>query len=243
MTWRLPTCSRSLAWIVLALSLPLGAATVSGRVTLIDSKDATVRKKGDFSGVVVWLEGIHGEAFPVPKGARATMAQKDKTFLPHVLAITMGTVVDFPNFDPIYHNAFSNYDGQLFDVGLYPPGKSRSVRFDGPGVVRVFCNIHASMSAVIAVLATPYFDTSKKDGSFEIRNVPPGEYRLRVFHERATMPTLDALSRRITVGAEHAGLPTIAVSESGYLVVPHVNKYGHEYHDPDERGVYPGARK
>ena len=100
------------------------------------------------------------------------MVQKDKTFTPHILAVPVGATVDFPNFDPIFHNAFSNYDGQVFDVGLYPPGTSRSVRFSRPGVVRVFCNIHASMSAVIAVLATPYFDTSKRDGKFEIRDVP-----------------------------------------------------------------------
>jgi plastocyanin len=219
------------------------AASVAGRVMLIDSKDATVRKKGDFSGVVLWLEGPIGEPSPVPKGTRATMAQKDKTFLPHVLAVSVGAVVDFPNFDPIFHNAFSNYDGELFDVGLYRPGQSRSVHFTSAGVVRVFCNIHASMSAVIAVLPTPYFDTSRRDGSFEIKNVPPGEYRLRVFHERATIQTLNALSRKISVGTEPITLPTISVSESGYLVVPHMNKYGHEYQDPDDRGVYPGARK
>jgi hypothetical protein len=99
------------------------------------------------------------------------------------------------------------------------------------------------MSAVIAVLPTPYFDTSRKNGSFEIRDVPPGDYRLKVFHERATAATLDRLSRKITVGADPSVLPPIAVSESGYLVVPHTNKFGHEYSDPDERGVYPGKRK
>jgi plastocyanin len=224
--------------------LPLTAATVSGRVELRDSKDAMVSKKGDYSGVVVWLEGANGEPLPVPSGAKARMIQKDKAFTPHILAIPVGATVDFPNFDPIFHNAFSNYDGRPFDVGLYPPGSSRSVRFDRPGIVRVFCNIHASMSAVIAVLATPYFDNSKKDGSFEIRDVPPGEYRLNVFHERATAATLNALGRRITVGTGGPlVLPPIAVSESGYLVVPHANKYGHEYSDPDERGVYPAKRK
>jgi plastocyanin len=230
--------------LLLALFVPpVSAGNIAGRVMLIDSKDATVSKKGDFSGVVVWLEGVNGEPLPVPKGARATMAQKDKTFLPHVLAVSVGTIVDFPNFDPIFHNAFSSYDGKPFDVGLYAPGKSRPVNFNQAGVVRVFCNIHASMSAVIDVLPTPYFDTSKRDGTFEIKNVPPGEYRLKVFHERATMPTLNALSRKVTIGAETTTLPTISVTESGYLVVPHMNKYGHEYQDPDDRGVYPGARK
>jgi plastocyanin len=259
MTWLLPTCSKqedtevrmcrrvssALAYGALLTTLltPLSAATVSGRVDLRDSKDALVSKKGDYSGVVVWLEPLNGEQLPVPPGIKARMVQKDKTFTPHVLAIPVGATVDFPNFDPIFHNAFSNYDGQLFDVGLYPPGTSRSVRFNRPGIVRVFCNIHASMSAVIAVLATPYFDSTQKNGNFEIRDVPPGEYRLKIFHERATMPTLDGLSRRIAVGTGGLVVPPIAVSESGYLVVPHTNKFGHDYADHDERGVYPGKRK
>ncbi len=232
------TCSKLLpSLLVCALLAP--AAEVTGKIEVRDSK---VSRKGDSSGVVVWLEPV-GEPPALPRGVRATMAQKDKTFSPHILAIPVGATVDFPNFDPIFHNAFSNYDGKVFDVGLYPPGTSRSVTFSRPGVVRVFCNIHASMSAVIAVLETPYFDTSKKDGAFEIRNVPPGEYRLKVFHERATQATLDALSRKITVAAEGLLLPPLAVSESGYLVVPHRNKFGHEYSDPDEGGMYPATRK
>jgi plastocyanin len=247
MIWPLPTCSRYPRAYALGLAaflaLPLTAATVSGRVELRDSKDAVVSKKGDYSGVVVWLEPLNAEPLPVPQGVKARMVQKDKTFTPHVLAIPVGATVDFPNFDPIFHNAFSNYDGQLFDVGLYPPGTSRSVRFNRQGIVRVFCNIHASMSAVIAVLATPYFDTTQKGGNFEIRDVAPGEYRLKVFHERATMPTLNALSRNITVSGNSVAVPPIAVSESGYLVVPHTNKFGQDYSDPDERGVYPGKRR
>src|SRR2546430_373040 len=117
------------------------------------------------------------------------MVQKNKTFTPHVLAIPVGTVVDFPNFDPIFHNAFSNYNGQIFDVGLYPPGSSRSVRFQGPGLGRVFCNTPADMTAVIAVLNTPWFTVTSPDGKWTIPNVPAGDYSLHVFHERATSAT------------------------------------------------------
>ncbi len=230
--------------LAVLLSAPLAASSVTGRVELRDSKDAAVRKKMDFSGVVVWLEPATGKA-PVPPAARARMVQKDKTFTPHVLAVPVGTTVDFPNFDPIFHNAFSNYDGKVFDVGLYPPGTSRSVLFSRPGIVRVFCNIHETMSAVIAVLDTPYFDTTKKDGNFQIPNVPAGEYRLHAFHERATAATLEAAERRLTVlGTEDLALPPIPISESGYLAVPHTNKFGHDYPpQTDERGVYPAVRK
>jgi len=221
----------------------LAAGSVTGRVELRDSHDAAVRKH-DFSGVVVWLEPVSPAAVPPASRAVAKMIQKDKTFTPHVLPIRVGTSVDFPNFDPIFHNAFSNYNGQLFDVGLYPPGTSRQVRFARPGIVRVFCNIHATMSAVILVLNSPYFETTQKNGSFQLNDVPPGEYTLRFFHERATQATLDSLTRRISVSEGSISLPAIGISESGYIVIPHHNKYGREYTDaPDDSGVYPAVRK
>jgi hypothetical protein len=173
------------------------------------------------------------------------MVQKGKTFTPHVLAIPVGATVDFPNFDPIFHNAFSNYDGKQFDLGLYPPHTSKSETFPRAGIVRVFCNIHAQMSAVIAVLDTPYFTVTKRDGTFEIPSVQAGEYRLHVFHERATQATLDAATRRVTAsGTEIVTLPATPISESGYIAIPHMNKFGHDYPPaPDELGVYPAVRK
>ena len=170
------------------------------------------------------------------------MIQKDKTFTPHVLAITAGTTVDFPNYDPIFHNAFSNYDGQIFDIGLYPPGTTRSIPFRRPGVVRVFCNIHPTMSAVIVVLKSPYFAVSDKRGAVEISGVPPGSYRVHVFHERATERTLAALERNIDVGSQSVELPLISVSESGYLQPFHKNKYGLDYPPVPDSGIYPGRR-
>jgi plastocyanin len=230
------------ACLVLAAA-PLTAGTVSGRIELRDSKDAAVRKGMDYSGVVIWLQPVNTAGAPAPVPSKARMVQKDKTFTPHILTVQVGSTVDFPNFDPIFHNAFSNYNGQLFDIGLYRPGTSRSVRFSRPGVVRVFCNIHAAMSAVIVVLNTPYFATTRKDGTFQIPDAPAGEYTLHLFHERASQATLDQLVRRVTITAEPAALPQIAISESGYIATPHTNKYGHEYQTPPEdNGLYP-ARK
>ena len=223
--------------------LPLWAGAVAGSVELRDSRQASVRSGKDYSGVIVWLEAAPAPAL-APPAKHARMAQKDKTFLPHVLAVQVGTTVDFPNFDPIFHNAFSTYDGQVFDVGLYPPGTSQGVRFARPGVVRVFCNIHAAMSAVIVVVATPYFDTTSKSGAFLLPDAPPGEYVLHVFHERATPATLKALERSVTVRGEPVKLPPLTISESGYLALPHQNKYGREYPPaPDDGGVYPAVRK
>ena len=222
---------------------PLFSAAVTGRVTLKDSHDPAVRKRLDYSGVVVSLTPVQGTA-PLPANAHATMLQTNKTFSPHVLPVTVGTTVDFPNADPIFHSAFSSYNGQIFDVGLYPPGTSRSVRFTREGIVRVFCNIHSSMSAIIVVLGTPYFAMTKRDGSFTIPDVPPGEYQLRAFHERATEATLHALNHRVTVAKEPLAIPTIVISEAGYLPMPHTNKYGREYPaPPDDRTIYPAVRQ
>ena len=205
---------------------------------------ASVRKSGDYSGVVIWLLPADGTPAPRADGKHARLIQKDKTFTPHVLAIETGTTVDFPNYDPIFHNAFSNFSGQLFDIGLYAPGSSRSFRFERSGTVRIFCNIHPTMSAVILVVDTPYFNVSGRDGAFEIANVTPGEYQLKVFHERATDSVLQGLERRVSVEAGNLTLPPIQISESGYLPASHKNKYGKDYSKTVEDGtIYPGVAK
>jgi len=233
----------TLRWLICfsAGVLPLCAAAVSGRVELRDSRNATVRNRHDFSGVVIALTPLESKA-PSAAAKHAVMLQKDKTFSPHVLAVQAGALVEFPNADPIFHNAFSSYNGQVFDIGLYPPGTTRSVKFARPGVVRVFCNIHSSMNAVIVVIASPYFATTKKDGAFNIGDVPPGQYNLTVFHERASEAALGELSRTISVGPDGASLPNIVISEAGYLSIPHKNKYGHDY--PPDAGdpAYPGSK-
>jgi plastocyanin len=238
MIWRWLTCSSLLA-------AGAFAASVSGTVQLRDSRLDAVSKHGDYSGVVVSLAPLDksAEAPAASSPRRFRMLQKNKMFTPHVLPVSTGSTVEFPNADPIFHNAFSSYSGQIFDVGLYAPGTTRSVRFTRAGIVRVFCNIHPAMSAIILVLDTPYFATTAADGSFHL-DVPPGEYQLNVFHERATDAALKSLSRRVTIGDTPVRLPGIAVSESGYLLAPHKNKYGNDY--PPEAGneaLYPGAKK
>src|SRR5580704_15517388 len=244
MIWQLHICSRAarlLTWALLAAAAA-AAGTVSGRVELVSSRDPNVRKHTDYSGVVVWLEPAAGmPAIPASAG-RAQMVQKNKTFNPHVLAITVGTVVDFPNYDPIFHNAFSNYNGQIFDLVLYPPGTTKSQAFRREGVVRVFCNIHPSMSAVIVVLKSPYFATSAKNGGFEIAHVPAGSYRMQVFHERAAEQTLAALERSVEVGDGPLELVPIQISESGYLELPHKNKFGKDYPPATDSGGYMGNK-
>jgi hypothetical protein len=244
MTLRSLICSR-LAVLCLLLgaaimaSSELGAGTVSGAVQLTGSNESSVRKHGDFSGVVVWLDPVGRTPTPLPP-QHVRMIQKDKRFDPHILAIDVGTTVEFPNLDPIFHNAFSSFDGQVFDLALYPPGTSRSIHFKHPGVVRIFCNIHPSMSALVVVLESPYFAISTKDGHFSIPDVPPGQYRLQVLHERATAETLAALVRNVVVTQSGVTIQPLAISEAGYLPVPHKNKYGRDYPPAiDDRQGYP----
>ena len=231
---------RSLIFFSLAASISQ-AAMLSGNVMLRDSRVDAVNRRKDFSGVIVSATRVDAQP-PAPPLKHAVMLQKNKMFTPHILPVVTGTMVDFPNLDPIFHNAFSMYNGQIFDVGLYPPGKSKSVRFSRPGVVRVFCNIHPTMSAIILVTDTEYFTTTAKDGSFEL-DLPAGEYDLNVFHERATEQTLAALSHRVIVGDQPLRLTEIEVSEAGYLLAPHKNKYGKDYGPPpDDQIVYPGLK-
>ena len=223
-------------------ALPAIAGPVTGSVRLLDRNPAGRRSAGDYSGVVVWLEPLNGAGAGLaihPKTAQ--MAQKKKHFDPPVLAIPVGSTVTFPNLDPIFHNAFSNYSGQIFDVGLYPPSAIPKVVFSRPGIVRVFCNIHPTMSAVIVVLNTPWFAVSNTNGAFRIADVPPADYRLKLFHERALADELGKLERQITVGPDELALPVMTISEVGYVAPPHKNKFGKDY-PPVIVDQYPGKR-
>ena len=235
MIWRWLICSS----VAAALAM---AAVVSGEVELTNSKDANVRKRKDYSGVVLWLEPVDHPA-PLPPPKHVDMLQKDKMFQPHVLAISLGSTVDFPNLDLIYHNAFSNFNGQPFDVGLYAPRTSKGVTFKHPGIVRVFCNIHSTMSAIIAVLTTPWYTVTPPSGKYTIANVPPGEYHLRLFHERAQENNLRFLEHPITVPETGLNLPLISITETGYNPAPHLNKFGEAYSPVPNDGAYPGAPK
>lgn len=233
----------TLRWLISfsLFAVTLSAATLSGTVQLKDSREPKVNKNKDAGGVVVWLNSK--DATPKPSQTKARILQKNKRFEPHVLAVQLGTTVEFPNLDPIFHNAFSNFDGKVFDIGLYPPGQTRSVRFDRPGIVRLFCNIHSNMSAVVAVLSTPYFAVTDSNGRWEIRDVPAGDYTLGVFHERSTTEVLKALERPIRITEEGSALAVFVISESGYELKPHTNKFGATYPPNETNPIYPGAKR
>ena len=218
------------------------AAGVTGEIELTNSKNASVRRHKDYAGVVLWLEPVDRPA-PLSPPRRVEMKQKDKEFQPHVVAIPVNGTVDFPNLDLIFHNAFSNFSGQPFDVGLYPPRSSRNVTFKHAGIVRVFCNIHSTMSAIIAVVNSPWYAVTTSTGKYSITGVPPGEYQLHIFHERALQDNLGYLERRITVPETGVAMPLISISETGFIPAPHLNKFGQDYPPAAGDGAYPGSSK
>jgi plastocyanin len=235
MIWRWLICSS------VGLGVAVGAL-VTGEVELTNSKNLAVRRHKDYAGVVLWLEPVD-HPVPAMPPKHVEMLQKDKLFQPHVVAISLGGTVDLPNLDLIFHNAFSNFSGQPFDIGLYAPRTSKGVTFKHAGIVRVFCNIHATMSAIIAVLNTPWYAVTQGTGKYAIAGVPPGEYQLRIFHERALPENLKFLERRITVPESGLKMPLISISETGFIPAPHLNKYGKDYPPVANDGTYPGAPK
>lgn len=136
----------------------------------------------EITHVVVYLKDVAFRGALPPTNAE--LRQEHETFLPHVLAITRGSTVAFPNDDPIFHNVFSLSSAASFDLRRYPKGQSRSQPFPKAGIVKVYCNIHSHMSATILVMDNPYFTIPNLDGGFELPNVPPGQYTLVGWHER-----------------------------------------------------------
>jgi plastocyanin len=156
-----------------------------------------VRDAQDRRRSVVYLETAPRGAFDVPSDRHARMNQLNERFIPHVLAITAGTWVDFPNSDRTYHNVFSLSKAKEFNLGRYAAGHSESIKFDQPGVVRVFCEIHSHMNAFILVIGHRFFTMTDDDGRYRIDGVPPGTYTLVVWNEAIRG---DPPKRTITMG-------------------------------------------
>jgi plastocyanin len=188
------------------------------------------------SGAVLWLNPIPPDPAASARPGHFRLAQKDKSFNPHLLVVPLGSSVDFPNMDPFFHNVFSQFNGKRFDLGLYEEGSDKSVRFDHEGISYIFCNIHPEMSAVVIALATPYVSVSTPQGTVELHNVPPDTYELHVWAEGVDQKQLNALTRRVQVGSGQTDLGVIRLVENG-AGLTHKNKYGEDYF-PDQKTTY-----
>jgi plastocyanin len=169
---------------------------------------------------VVYAEPI--DRAPVPLPGKATIQHKNKTFLPHVIAVPAGSTISFPNDDPIFHNAFSLSAPEPFDMGLYRAGESKQRVFGNAGVYHVFCNIHPQMAAFVVVTATPYVTVAAQDGTWRLE-LPPGRYRVTALSERAA-PVAVELS--VAGSATASGL---VLDESVFVATQHLNKFGKPY--------------
>ena len=211
--------------LILALGTFLNAqdATVRGVVNVLHHSKTT----SGSADVVVWLTRVGAKEAASP-GPAARLLQKDKRFTPHMLVITAGTSIEFPNQDPFFHDVFSIYHGKPFDLGLYESGAVRKVRFSEIGVSYIFCNIHPEMSAVVVTLSTPHFAITARDGTFQISQVPPGRYKLEAWYELAGESDLASLSREfeITSGDNALGALSLHSADAPHS---HLNKYGEAY--------------
>jgi len=211
--------ARATAWAVvclgLALATPAGAGPVSGVVRTLGRQ-----------GLVPAPSLVYAERTDTAaprQSSRVTLRQKNKTFTPRLLGVPVGSVVDFPNDDIIFHNVFSVSGPQPFDLGQYRSGQSQSRTFTQAGTYRVFCNIHPNMSALILVVPTPYVVMTDADGRF-VLDLPPGRYRLSAVSERAGPASIEITAES---GATQAG--PLTLDESAWVAVQHKNKFGKDY--------------
>ena len=159
------------------------APAIERRPNVSDFGASKARSLPDRLRSVVYLETAPRGAFEQPEPMRAVMDQRNETFVPHVLAVTTGTIVDFLNTDRIYHNVFSLSKTKPFDLGRYAAGHSKPVRFDRPGTARVFCDIHSHMNAFILVFSHRFFVITDGEGRYRIDNVTPGIYNVVAWTE------------------------------------------------------------
>ncbi len=208
------------AGTALLLALLAGAGVGAQEVALRGSVKVAGRGSRPPATLVVYAEPLGANAPARPGKAR--MAQKGKAFAPPVVAVQVGSTIEFPNQDPIYHNVFSR-SGRGFDLGLYRAGASKSLVFREEAIYRVFCNIHSQMTGVILVLPTPYFTFADAAGTYRLE-LPPGRYRVLAWSERSP-----AASVEVQVGDADAQAPELSLDESQFVELPHNNKWGRPY--------------
>lgn len=193
------------------------AGTIAGKVDLVEKGG---RKGADLSDVIVYVDGARMK----PRPTTTTVVMKGKAFTPRVVVVPVGGTVQFPNEDPIFHNAFSVSGENRFDMALYKRPKAGSFTFHHPGVVKVYCNIHPQMSAVIVVRDNPLFTKAAADGTFTIENVPAGKHTVKAWHERGGEAAVE-----VAVTDAGPAQARLALDGSTYKAVPHKNKYGKDY--------------
>jgi plastocyanin len=215
------------ACIAVLASTVQGQGVVSGQVSILERPGEVSE---DLANTVVFLEPLATTGkTKAPSPTNTTIALEKRQFSPRVRVVVEGSKVDFPNQDPWNHNVFSKTNGG-FDTGVFGRGKSKDQKFDQAGVYSLYCNVHPRMTAFVIALTTPYFTQAGADGRYNFQNIPAGQYRLNVWHDRTSLVTRD-----VTVPA--AGLTNLRtdLDARGYKFVQHKNKFGQVYTSTGER--------
>jgi plastocyanin len=214
---------KALFLALVLLALPVHAEEIRGRVQLLAKGGKGPAKGSDVRQAVVYFEPA-GPSSPHPPDTPFEMVTKRKELVPRVLVVPKGGRVRFPNQDPILHNVFSVSSPNQFDLGLYRQGPGKEKRFEEPGLVRVFCNVHHDMVAYILVLGTPYYVAPDAQGEFVLTGLPRGSGKLTVWHEQADPWTVD-----VELPAKVAGPVMARVEIVRPLIPAHLNKLGQSY--------------
>lgn len=211
-----------------------GASSFALRLRIVSSLPGNHRAVP----AVVWLDPLPGTpTLPFVSRDHYTLLQKNRTFIPHLQVIPVGSVVQFPNADPFYHNVFSLFEGKRFDLGLYEAGSSKSVAFSRQGVSYIFCNIHPEMSAVIVALTTPLYAIADTHNSIVLRGVPAGDYKLRIWIEGVPQSFLESLGRPVRFSTHDLDLGSVSAPIASPMNMTHSNKFGNPY-DTDSHSTY-----
>ena len=206
----------------------LQAATVAGRISFVTKRGQNPLP----AETLVWLEPLGYAAAP-KKPAAAQMITRNKALAPHVLAVPAGSSVTFPNEDPISHNLFSLSQGNQFDLGLYRKGPGKAEKFDAPGVVSVYCNVHPQMSAVVHVMKSPYYAFADATGGYAIADVPAGKYNLVVWNEQGGTSPPQAVE--VSPAGAVSGNVAVTLDTRNFRQATHMNKLGKPYQAPSSK--------
>lgn len=198
-------------------SLPAGS--VKGRVLILGRGN----KSYSPADVIVSLAPINTGKSAKLKNAHHNIVTRNKTYNPAVMTILKGDTLNFQNRDQIKHNVFSSSKDNIFDLGTYAKGRDRAIKMNTPGVVKVYCNIHAEMATFVMVAENEWNNITDKKGLFEIKNVPPGEYKLSLWHIRGS------LERTIVVSSDDLDSLTLTLNTATYKPAEHKNKFGKNY--------------
>lgn len=223
-------------WLLCAFVFPSASASAQGMPAASPAAELRLHLVPSSAGkdgpvpAVAWLESLPGTPeLPLVAHGSYTLLQKNRTFIPHLLVIPVGSIVRFPNADPFFHNVFSLYEGKRFDLGLYEAGSSKSVAFSRKGVSYIFCNIHPEMSAVVLTLSTPFYAVADTHNAFDLRGVPPGEYMLHLWIEGVPPSYLEHLTRPVHLSARVLNLGAIKAPIAQPRAIKHRNLYDEDY--------------